>query len=91
MAENLGIDEVMWAAGREHLKKVGAIPADEPGKAEGAEAPAGSDEAQPEAQASRPNGCRFEGLAQPRRRVESAGNFLIFFARNPLKSLVSQK
>ena len=48
MAENLGIDEVMWAAGREHLKKVGAIPADEPGEAEGAEAPAGSGEAQPE-------------------------------------------
>jgi hypothetical protein len=23
MAENLGIDEVMWAAGREHLKKIG--------------------------------------------------------------------
>ena len=37
MAENLGIDEVMWAAGREHLKKIGAIPADEPGEAEGRE------------------------------------------------------
>ena len=48
MAENLGIDEVMWAAGREHLKKIGAIPADEPGEAEGPEAPASSDEAQPE-------------------------------------------
>ena len=48
MAENLWIDEVMWAAGREHLKKIGQIPADEPGEAEGTEAPAGSDEAQPE-------------------------------------------
>jgi hypothetical protein len=48
MAENLGIDEVMWAAGREHLKKTGQIPADEPGEAEGAETPAGSDEGQPE-------------------------------------------
>jgi hypothetical protein len=26
MAENLGIDEVMWAAGREHLKKTGQFP-----------------------------------------------------------------
>ena len=48
MAENLGIDEVMWAAGREHLKKTGQIPADEPGEAKGAEGSAGSDEAQPE-------------------------------------------
>jgi hypothetical protein len=38
----------MWAARREHLKKIGAIPADEPGEAGGSEAPAGSDEAQPE-------------------------------------------
>jgi transcriptional regulator with XRE-family HTH domain len=45
MAENLGIDE---AAGREHLKKTGQIPADEPGEAEGPEAPAGSNEVQPE-------------------------------------------
>ena len=44
--KNLGIDQVMCAAGREHLKKIGAIPADEPGKAEGAEAPEGSDEVQ---------------------------------------------
>jgi transcriptional regulator with XRE-family HTH domain len=48
MAENLGVDEVMWNAMREHLKAIGAIPADEPGEAEGAEAPAGSGEAQPE-------------------------------------------
>jgi hypothetical protein len=44
----LGIDEVMWAARSEHLKKTGQIPADEPGEAEGPEAPAGSDEGQPE-------------------------------------------
>ena len=48
MAENLGVDEVMWNAAREHLKKIGEIPADEPGEAEGAETPAGSDEVQPE-------------------------------------------
>ena len=45
MAENIGIDEVMWAARREHLKKTGQIPADEPGEAEGPEAPEGSGEA----------------------------------------------
>jgi predicted transcriptional regulator len=38
MAENFGIDEVMWAAGREHLKKLGEI-VDEPGEADAAEAP----------------------------------------------------
>jgi hypothetical protein len=37
MANNLGIDEVMWAAGREHLKKIGEIPADEPDEVEGAD------------------------------------------------------
>jgi predicted transcriptional regulator len=35
MAENFGIDEVMWKAGREHLKKIGQIPSDEPDEAEG--------------------------------------------------------
>ena len=35
MANNLGIDEFMWAAGREHLKKIGEIPADDPGEVEG--------------------------------------------------------
>jgi hypothetical protein len=39
MANNLGIDEVMWAAGREHLKKIGEIPADEPDEVEGEGAP----------------------------------------------------
>ena len=32
--DNLGVDEVM-AAAREHLKKIGEIPGDEPGEAEG--------------------------------------------------------
>ena len=34
IADNLGVDEVM-AAAREHLKKIGEIPDDEPGEAEG--------------------------------------------------------
>ena len=44
MAENLGVDEVMWNARREHLKTIGAIPPDEPGEAEGAETPEGPTE-----------------------------------------------
>jgi predicted transcriptional regulator len=35
IAENLGVDEVMWNAAREHLKKIGEIPADDPGEAAG--------------------------------------------------------
>ena len=42
MAENYGIDEVMWAAAHEHLKKLGVVQ-DEPGEAE---APAGPGEAE---------------------------------------------
>ena len=34
MAENFGIDEVMWAAAEEHLKKLGVVQ-DEPGEADG--------------------------------------------------------
>jgi hypothetical protein len=34
IADNLGVDEVM-AAAREHLEKIGEIPDDEPGEAEG--------------------------------------------------------
>jgi DNA-binding CsgD family transcriptional regulator len=45
MAENFGVDEVMWNAVRKHLKQIGAIPA-EPGEADGAEAPRGSGEAE---------------------------------------------
>ena len=52
MANNLGIDEVMWAAGREHLKKIGEIPADDPGEVEGEGVdPAGSPEFMGEANA----------------------------------------
>jgi hypothetical protein len=36
MAANFGVDEVMWAAAREHLKKLGEI-VDEPGEAEAVE------------------------------------------------------
>jgi hypothetical protein len=35
MAANFGIDEAFAAAVQEHLKKTGAIPADEPGDADG--------------------------------------------------------
>ena len=35
IADNLGVDEVMAAAAREHLKTIGEIPADDPGEAEG--------------------------------------------------------
>jgi transcriptional regulator with XRE-family HTH domain len=35
VAANLGVDEVMYAAAREHLKKIGELPADEPGEADG--------------------------------------------------------
>jgi len=42
VAANLGVDEVMAAAAREHLKTIGEIPADEPGEAEGEGADNGS-------------------------------------------------
>ena len=35
VADNLGVDEVMAAAAREHLKKLGEIRDDEPGEADG--------------------------------------------------------
>jgi hypothetical protein len=35
IAANLGVDEVIAAAVQEHLKKIGEIPDDEPGEAEG--------------------------------------------------------
>jgi uncharacterized protein YerC len=38
IAANLGVDEVMYAAAREHLKKIGAIVEDNPGEAEEPEA-----------------------------------------------------
>jgi len=42
MAENLGVDEVVWKAVREHLISIGQIPPDEPGGAKGEEADAAS-------------------------------------------------
>jgi predicted transcriptional regulator len=52
IAANLGVDEVMAAAVREHLKKIGEIPDDEPGEAEGRGADAaGSPEVTGEANA----------------------------------------
>ena len=57
VAENLGIDEVMWKAGREHLKKTGQIPADEPDEAEGQGADlGGSPEVGAEANGRDPSG-----------------------------------
>jgi hypothetical protein len=41
MAENFGIDEVMWQAGREHLRKLGEIPADEPDAPDALKTPEG--------------------------------------------------
>jgi hypothetical protein len=43
-AENIGIDEVMWAAGRAHLIKIGQIPPDEPDEADAVENPASPEE-----------------------------------------------
>jgi hypothetical protein len=78
MAENLWIDEVMWAAGREHLKKIGQIPAVEPGEPRGPKRRRVRTRRNRRAQASRPNGCPSEAPgAQPRRRVEAVG-FLFF-------------
>jgi hypothetical protein len=65
MAENIGIDEVMWKAGREHLKKLGEIPADEPDEAAGEGAdPASSADVMGEASA--PNAPQAEAAASPR-------------------------
>jgi hypothetical protein len=57
VAENLGIDEAFAAAVREHLKKTGQIPADEPREAEGQGADlGGSPEAAGEASEREPSG-----------------------------------
>ena len=52
MAANFGVDEVMAAAARAHLIKIGEIPDDEPGEAEGQ----GADEPGPEAVTAEANG-----------------------------------
>jgi hypothetical protein len=46
VADNLGVDEVMRAAAREHLKKLGEI-VDEPGEAEGEGADIASEREEP--------------------------------------------
>ena len=52
IAANLGVDEVIATAVQEHLKKIGEIPDDEPGEADGEGAePAGSPELMGEASA----------------------------------------
>jgi hypothetical protein len=52
IAANLGVDEVIASAVQEHLKKIGEIPADEPGEADGEGAdPAGSPDFMGEANA----------------------------------------
>ena len=79
MAENLGVDEVMWNAAREHLKKIGEIPAGRGDRNAGGPRRGGGMD------------VGLTCLAQPRRRVAGASFFLIFFARNPLKRLVSLK
>jgi hypothetical protein len=52
MAANFGVDEVMAAAARAHLIKIGEIPPDEPGEAERE----GADETSPEAVTAEANG-----------------------------------
>jgi hypothetical protein len=78
MAENLGVDEVMWAAGREHLKKIGAIPADEPGEAGGPKRRRVRTRRNRRAQASRPHGCRFDGSAATSEASGGREIFLFF-------------
>ena len=46
MAANFGVDEVMAAAAHAHLIKIGAIPPDEPGEADGAQDPCPAEEQQ---------------------------------------------
>ena len=58
MAANFGVDEVMAAAARAHLIKIGAIPDDEPGGADGE----GAD------LAGRPNSSERQARSRPRLR-----------------------
>ena len=66
VAANLGVDEVMAAAAREHLKTIGEIPADEPGEAEGEGADHGSS---PETTGER------NALETPRTEAETSSGF----------------
>ena len=103
MAENIGIDEVMWAAAHAHLIKIGQIPPDDPDEADAVEDPAGPDESDAarsrrawprssrRSKARRPTGCLSGIDSQPPRRVERKPDFFIWIRRNPLKSPDSAK
>ena len=67
MAENLGVDEVMRKAVREHLKSIGVIPADEADEAEGE---AGADAPSPEIAGE------ASALETPRTEAETGSGFL---------------
>jgi hypothetical protein len=80
VAANLGVDEVMAKAAREHLKKIGDIPADE-GETE-AEGPADEGQAAKSKRQVRSRGrSKAPGRfgAQPERRVGKEGDFFHFF------------
>ena len=62
IADNLGVDEVMRAASREHRRRIGALHADELGEAEGGPDPAGSPEFTAEANA--PEGSGEEAVTE---------------------------
>jgi hypothetical protein len=63
-AENLGIDEVMWAAGHAHLIKTGQIPPDEPSETDAVEGLAGPGETDPLAAVEGPADQQQEGQNQ---------------------------
>ena len=62
IADNLGVDEVMRAASREHRRRIGELHADELGEAEGGPDPAGSAEFTAEADA--PEGSGEEAVTE---------------------------
>ena len=79
VAANLGIDEVMYAAGREHLRKIGEIrdkPGGESGRGTGGRRERRSGGG---GRAARGVGRVRAFFAQPRRRVQGGGNFFHFF------------
>jgi uncharacterized protein YerC len=66
IAANLGVDEVMYAAAREHLKKIGAIVEDEPSETEGPEGPeAPAPQEAQEPQAASPAGDEKKWFESP--------------------------
>ena len=74
LAENLGVNEVVAAAVREHLKTIGEFPATSRARPRGKAFWRAWLRSSRRSKAGRPNGCPFEALvAQPDRRVEAAG------------------